>query len=381
MSEQITKELSRKILLNPGPATTSTAVKRALLVEDICPREAEFGDLIARVREKCTAVVHGHPDYETILLGASGTGAVEACLTSCVDRERGTVLIIENGAYGERMTAICRSSGIPCESITFEWGAPVDLETITSHLAERNQSITALAFVHHETTVGILNPLDELTVLGKQCGLDVIVDAMSSYAGLPIALSTTAVDYLISSSNKCIQGMAGLGIVVADREALERSSEYRSGNYYFNLFENYRSQKQERQFLFTPPVQVLYALEAALDEFFTETGEARFARYASLYRILLEGMRDIGFKTLVEPQFHAMLLTAFIEPDHPRYDFDAMHDFFFARGITIYPGKCPGHHTFRIANIGDLSIDDMALFLNLMREYLTGYGIRPIYSR
>jgi len=380
MTEWIGKELSRKILLNPGPATTSSAVKRAQLVEDICPREAEFGDLIARVREKCTAVVHGHPDYETVLLGASGTGAVEACLTSCVDRERGAVVIIENGAYGERMTAICRSSGIPCENITFDWGTPIDPEIIAAHLAERNGRISALAFVHHETTVGILNPLDTLTALGKPYGLDVIVDAMSSYAGVPIDLRSTPVDYLISSSNKCIQGMAGLGIVVANDQALERSREHRNANYYFNLYKNYRSQKMERQFLFTPPVQVLYALEAALDEFFTESGEARFERYASLYRILLEGMTQLGFKTLVEPDHHAMLLTAFIEPDHPRYDFDAMHDFFFARGITIYPGKCPRHDTFRIANIGDLVAGDMTLFLVLMGEYLTSEGISPLYQ-
>lgn len=381
MKERIGKELSRKILLNPGPATTSAAVKRAQLVADICPREAEFGDLIARIREKCTTVVHGHPGYETVLFGASGTGAVEACLTSSVDRERGGVLIIENGAYGERMKAICQSSGVPCESIAFDWGVPVDLEIIASHLAEQNQRITALAFVHHETTGGILNPLDELTELGKRYGLDVIVDAMSSYAGMKIDLSATPVDYLISSSNKCIQGMAGLGIVVANKEALERSREYRSANYYFNLYKNYRSQKMDRQFLFTPPVQVLYALEAALDEFFTETGEARFERYASLYRILLEGMTRLGFKTLVEPEQHAMLLTAFIEPDHPRYDFDAMHDFFFAGDITIYPGKSPRHDTFRIANIGDLTAEDMALFLRFMGEYLTSHGISPLYPQ
>jgi len=380
MTERISKELSRKILLNPGPATTSPAVKRAQLVEDICPREAEFGNLLARVREKCTAVVHGRPDYETVLLGASGTGAVEACLTSCVDRERGAVLIIENGAYGERMTAICQSSGVPCERIAFDWGAPVDPEAIASHLPARSERISALAFIHHETTVGILNPLDALTELGKRYGLDVIVDAMSSYAGLPIDLRAAPVDYLISSSNKCVQGMAGLGIVVANRQALERSKAYRITNYYFNLYKNYCSQKMDRQFLFTPPVQVLYALEAALDEFFAETGEARFERYATLYRILLEGMTKLGFKTLVEPEHHAMLLTAFIEPDHPRYDFDAMHDFFFARGITIYPGKCPRHDTFRIANIGDLTVDDMALFLRLMGEYLTSHGIRPLYS-
>lgn len=379
MTDTISKELPRKILLNPGPGTTSFAVKQALLVEDICPREEEFGNLIARVREKCTSVVHGHPDYESILLGASGTGAVEACLTSCMDRDD-AVLIIENGAYGQRMKAICQATGIAFQSIAFRWGEPIDLESIASYLADPDKRIKVLAFIHHETTVGILNPIDELTALAKQHRLDIFVDAMSSYAGMDINLEKTPVDYLVSSSNKCIQGMAGLGIVIASRKALERIKDYHTANFYFNLYQNYISQKQGKQFLFTPPVQVLYALDAALDEFFIETGAARFARYALLYRILINGMRALGFKTLVEPQHHAMLLTAFIEPDHARYDFQAMHDFFFSSGITIYPGKCPRHNTFRIANIGDLTADDMGLFLDLMGEYLTSHGISPLYQ-
>ncbi len=366
--ESLQKMVTRKILLNPGPATTSENVKMAQVISDICPREKEFGDLVEKVRRQCVDVVNGQKDYEAVLLCGSGTGAMEACLTSCTDQEDDEVVIISNGAYGKRMAAICEVFRIPHFVISFEWGDSIDLAEVKNHLKLRKNA-KVLAFVHHETTVGILNPLGPLKSLADDFNLVTIVDAMSSYAGVEIDLQKEAVDYLISSSNKCIQGMAGIGIVIAKLDTLNKIKNYRPRSYYFNLYQNFLSQKEKKQFLFTPPVQTVYALQAALNEFEREGIKGRSERYSSLYQQMLEGMTDLGFQTLVEMKKHAKLLTAFLAPKTSLYDFEKMHDFLYDRGITIYPGKSAKENTFRISNIGDLSKEDIDYFLISMKDY------------
>lgn len=370
MKQKIAKELGRNILLNPGPATTSKRVKSALLVSDICPREKSFGELTQAVRAKAVLAVNGTGHYEGVLLTCSGTGAIESCLSSCVDRGEG-ILIIENGAYGQRMAQICQALGIFAETLSFGAEGPIDLERVEKFLATEGQRFKVMAFIHHETTTGILNPLRELHALGKKYGLVTLVDAMSSYAGIEIDLQRTDVDYLISSSNKCIQGMAGIGIVVVKAQELERIKSFTNSSFYFDLYKNYYSLKELNQFLFTPPVQSLYALNEAFEEFFDEGGvRARAERYASLYEHMYNGMLELGFRPLLEKKYHSKILTAFFEPESENYSFDSMHDFLFSRGVTIYPGKVSRLNTFRISNIGDLRMGDIDIFLGYLKEYL-----------
>ena len=222
-NETLTKKISRKILLNPGPATTSKEVKMAQIVSDICPREQEFGDLMMDIRQGCVDVVNGKNNYEAILLGGSGTGAMEACLTSCTN-ENEEIVIINNGAYGKRMIQICKAFSIPYSSINFTWGDSINLDQVRAHL--KNRKAKALAFIHHETTVGILNPINELKAIADEFKMITILDAMSSYAGIEIDVEKTAIDFIISSSNKCIQGMAGVGIVIAKVSSLEKIKSY-----------------------------------------------------------------------------------------------------------------------------------------------------------
>jgi 2-aminoethylphosphonate-pyruvate transaminase len=370
----ISKRVKREVLLNPGPATTSDSVKFAQVVPDICPREKEFGDLVESVRQDIVKVVHGQNTHQAVLFAASGTGAVEACLTSVVPGDK-AVLIINNGAYGRRMQQICDGFGIAHVDYNIVYGDPVDHAVLRSMLEQHKGYISHIAFVHHETTVGILNDIAPISALAREYQAELIVDAMSSYAGIPINVAELGVHYLTSSSNKCIQGMAGISFVICDQAALEKTKNYKRRNFYFNLYDNWKFFAASHQMQFTPPVQVFYALRQALNEYFLETEQGRATRYDGMYQVLLAGLKKLGFQCLVDEQYHARLLTAIIEPEHPAYSFNAMHDYLYQRGFTIYPGKGAKQNTFRLSNIGQLENADILAALNVLEEYLQQAGI------
>jgi 2-aminoethylphosphonate aminotransferase len=360
--------VKRNILLNPGPATTTDTVKQALVVPDICPREAEFGEVALEVQKELVKVVNGGEDYTAVMLTGSGTAAVEAVLSSVIPPQ-GKVLIIDNGAYGRRAREIVEAYGIDQAAYELAWGDYPEVETVRRILGQ-NGRFTHLFLVHHETTTGMLNPLPELYALGRRFGLETIVDAMSSYAGLPIDLGALPVEYLISSANKCIQGMAGISFIISRRDSLEKSKPYPKRNVYLNLYANEQHLRGTGQFLFTPPVQVIYALRQALDEFFTEGAQNRFRRYARSYQELRKGLAEAGLECLLPDWQHSQLLTAVLEPKVPAYSYQDFHDHCYRRGVTIYPGKCAKADTFRIANIGAIDYRDIQVFNALLKEYL-----------
>jgi 2-aminoethylphosphonate-pyruvate transaminase len=365
----ISKKIRRNVLLNPGPATTSDTVKQSMVVEDICPREKEFGELVESIRKDLVRIVHGEDFYDAVLFASSGTGAMEACLTSVVPDNK-SVMIINNGAYGKRMQQICNNFGISHIDYNIDWGDPVDPGNIETILKENKGEISHLAAVHHETTVGILNHLEQISKLAKKLDIEIIVDAMSSFAGIPINVSKSDIHYLISSANKCIQGMAGISFVIFNKSALKKTKDFKRRNYYFNLYDNYTFFSQHNQMQFTPPVQVLYALRQAINEYFIETEEGRTKRYAEMYDVLVTGLKKLGFKFLVEDKFHAKILTSIIEPKDDNYNFTEMHDYLFKQGFTIYPGKGAKQNTFRIANMGEIYEEDIIRFLKCLGNYI-----------
>lgn len=362
------KTVQRNILLNPGPATTTDTVKMAMVVPDICPRELEFGELTLSVRDDLIKIAHGEKNHTCVLLTSSGTGGVEACLTSVIPMDK-KVFIINNGAYGERMQAICDAYGISHVDYNIPAGQPVDLVMLERMLQENQVNLSHVAFIHHETTVGILNPLREICELTHKYKLENIVDAMSSFAGMDIDVERDSVDYLVSSSNKCIQGMAGISFVIARLSSLKTTSTIKR-NFYFNLLANYEYLNKNKQFLFTPPVQTLYALRQAITEYFAEGGENRVSRYALMYQIMKKRVKELGFKFLVDEKHHAKLLTAILDPESPNYSFNDMHDYLIERGFTIYPGKVGSINTFRLSNIGEIYPADIESFLKVFEEYL-----------
>nr|BDT29757.1 2-aminoethylphosphonate--pyruvate transaminase [Bacteriovorax sp. HI3] len=362
------KTVKRNVLLNPGPATTTDTVKNAMVVPDICPRELEFGELTLSVRDDLIKVARGEKNHTCVLLTSSGTGGVEACLTSVIPMDK-KVLIVNNGAYGERMQAICDAYGIAHVDYNIPAGKPVDLVELEKMIQAHQKDLSHVAFIHHETTVGILNPLKEICGLAHKYKLENIVDAMSSFAGMDIDVERDEVDYLVSSSNKCIQGMAGISFVIARLENLKKTTSIKR-NFYFNLMANYEYLNKNKQFLFTPPVQTLYALRQAVTEYFQEGAENRFARYASMYEVMKKRVKELGFEFLVEEKHHAKLLTAILDPKSPNYSFNEMHDYLFERGFTIYPGKVGSINTFRLSNIGAIYPADIEAFLKVFEEYL-----------
>ena len=359
--------MKRNILLNPGPATTTDSVKKSLMVPDICPREKEFGDLTQNVLKKIARVVNGETSHTAIILTGSGTAGVEAALSSVVSTQ-GKILILDNGAYGKRAETIIKSYNIPHTTHKLVWGDYPDVDSIEKIL-KNDRELTHFFFVHHETTTGMLNPMGEFLNLCQKYEIDSIVDAMSSYAGLPIDLQKEPIDYLISSSNKCIQGMAGTSFVIANKDKLAKTEKISPRNLYLNLWGNHNYIEKTGQFQFTPPVQIVYSLNQALDEFFFETQNGRTARYFKSYDTLIDGLNNVGLELLLPKEHHSKLLTAIIEPSSPNYNFMEMHNYFYENDITIYPGKGAKQDTFRIANIGEIDYRDMEFFNKKLIQY------------
>jgi 2-aminoethylphosphonate aminotransferase len=370
--------IKRNILLNPGPANTSDTVKRALVVPDICPREKEFGYLMDGIRKDLVRVVHGGEEYVAVMFASSGTGAVEAALTSAIPPGK-KVLIIDNGAYGSRMLAIARAFHIGVVHYKIAYGDYPVVDDIRKLILE-NEGISHIAVVHHETTTGMLNPVREISVMAHQLGIEMIVDTISSYAGLPIRVKEYNLEFMVSTSNKCIQGMPGLSFVILKKEVLGKLEPNRR-SFYFDIFTQHTCFEKTLQTQFTPPVQVVYALRQALDEYFTETEEGRSKRYFTNWKLLYDGMCAIGFKPLLPIGQESHILTAFCEPMVPEYDFEKMHDYLYQRGFTIYPGKGARKETFRLSVLGDLYKEDIVNFLAAMESYVNENGIHFNYPQ
>ena len=291
-----------------------------------------------------------------------------------------SALIINNGACGKRMQQICDSYGISHIDYNIDWGGPVDCNKIESYLEQHKQDISHIAMVHHETTVGILNDIAAISRVALKFGVEVIVDAMSSFAGVPIDIEDPEIHYLIASVNKCIQGMAGLSFVICKKESLEKTKDIKSRNFYFNLYQNYFFFTHKHEMQFTPPVQIFYALRQAINEYFLETEPGREKRYAEMYEILENGLQMFGFRFLVEKKFHSKILTSIVEPEDQNYSYTEMHDFLYKRGFTIYPGKGATQNTFRLSNMGAITKHDITKFLGYLKEYLAMKDIKLYHS-
>ena len=365
------------ILLNPGPANTTSTVKKALLCEDICPRESEFGDVMARVAEGLARLVGHEKEYAAVLLAGSGTAAVEAALASTVPQD-GRLLVVDNGAYGARLSSIADAYLMPHDTVSFGIGGWIDVDRIAERL--ERERYTQLAVVHHETTTGMLNPIEAIGTLCRKRGVELIVDAMSSYAGIPISMEAMPADFLVSSSNKCIQAMPGLSFVIARRGRLESMTSIPGRSLYLDLGLQYRFFENHRQMRFTPPVQVLHALDTAIQELESEGGvAARHHRYCECWRVLDGGMRDIGFRRLLPDEQLSHILTSYLEPTHKGYTFERFHDLLYERGFTIYPGKGGKSATFRLANMGAITPEDIGRFIEAVGETMQDMGITELY--
>jgi 2-aminoethylphosphonate-pyruvate transaminase len=366
--EAVRLPVKRNILLNPGPATTTDTIKYAQVIPDICPREKEFGAVMEFISVELTKMVANPESYTTVLFGGSGTAAVEAILSSVVGKD--PVLIVQNGAYGKRVCKIAEIYGLDYlvyESPAYE---AIHLEELERFIQQAPKKIGHLALVHCETTTGLLNQVEAIGGICRKYNIELIVDAMSSFAGIPIDMARMNISYLAASSNKNLQGMAGISFVIANKSQLERTKQIKPRNLYLNLYDQYSHFATTKQMRFTPPVQTLYALKQAIVETKWEGIEQRYERYSTSWATLTKGIKRLGLSYLIPDPYHSKIITSILEPSLPNYEFTAMHDFFYKNGITIYPGKLDTLPTFRVANIGDVTYKDIERFIDLLEHYL-----------
>lgn len=356
------------ILLNPGPANTSPAVRGALVMPDLCHREPEFFEMMRSCRERLVRLTGGGAAWSAVLFTGSGTAAVEAALASLVP-PGGGLLIVDNGVYGDRMLRIARAHGITTEALAYDNVTPVKPADVDGAL-RAHPELSHVALVHHETTTGLLNPVAEVARVAARHGRRVIVDAMSSLFGEPLDVTQEPIDAVMASANKCLQGVPGVSFVLARRAALDALEGRPPRSVYLDLHNHYATQEKDNT-PFTPAVQVLHAMEEALIELEAETVEARIARYAENARVLRAGLARLGFEILVPPAARSNILTTFRLL--PGLTYDPLHDAMKRRGFIIYAGQGDIRtYAFRVSNMGTLSPKDMdavvAAFASCLEE-------------
>jgi 2-aminoethylphosphonate-pyruvate transaminase len=360
------------ILLTPGPLTTSLATKQAML-RDWGSWDAAFNQITGSICRDLVDIVHGGDEYVCVPLQGSGTFAVEAAIGNLVPRQ-GRVLVPNNGAYCARIVRICGYLSRAVVDLPIPEDRPVTAAAIDAALAA-DPSITHVALVHCETGAGLRNDLEGIARSCRTRGKGLIVDAMSSFAALPIDARDTPFDALIGASGKCLEGVPGMGFVIARRDPLLASSG-NSHSLAMDLHDQYTYMQRTTQWRYTPPTHVVAALRAAIDQFIAEGGQAaRGARYAANCAVLIEGMRALGFRPFLEPAVQAPIIVTFHAPSDPAYEFKAFYARVRARGYILYPGKLTQVETFRVGCIGAIDANEMRNVVTAIGESLRDMGI------
>ncbi|WP_323899171.1 2-aminoethylphosphonate--pyruvate transaminase [Aeromonas hydrophila] len=356
------------LLLTPGPLSTTATVRIAML-QDSCTWDADYNlGVVEPIRRELVRLATGpeyQSDYSAVLLQGSGSYVVESVLGSAIGVDE-RLLIINNGAYGARMGEMARCLGLRHHEIDCGETTRPEPAAIEAMLA-RHPEITHLAMVHCETTTGMLNPLEEVAALCQRRGIRLIVDAMSSFGGVPIDMGRLGIEFLISSANKCIQGVPGFGFVIARRAALAACAG-RARSVSLDLHAQWQTMEQQGgKWRFTSPTHTVLAFAQALRELDEEGGvAARHRRYSENQRTLVDGMAALGFAPLLPEQWQSPIITAFYSPAHPDYRFADFYQRLKAQGFVIYPGKVSQADCFRIGNIGDVTPERVRCLLAAM---------------
>lgn len=369
----VVKPVKRNILLNPGPATTSDAVKYAQVVQDICPREQEFVDIMDEIRKELVKVVHGDPaKYTAVIFTGSGTIIQDVCINSLVPKNK-KICIVNNGAYSARMAEIADSYHISCVNLEFPTTGLPDLNVVRETL-EKDKDIAVVATVHHETGTGVLNPISEIGKIAHDNNCVFVVDTISTYALLPINIEEENIDFLMSSAQKGLGGMTGVSWLVGNIEEIEKSKDYPKRSYYCNLYMQNDFFKRVGEMHFTPPVQTIYALRQAIKEYWEEGEQARWERITKCWEAIHKGIEEIGLESVIDKGIQGHLVVTIKAPENGKFDFFKLHDYCYERGFTIYPGKMFGLKTFRLCNLGQITYRDIDDFFVVAKEAFKEMG-------
>ncbi len=368
-------KLKDKLLFTPGPLTTSLSTKEKMLT-DLGSRDSEFINIVKSIRKDLLQLA-GFGDgtnYDAVLMQGSGTFGVESVISTVVS-ENDHLLVIKNGAYGNRMEKIARIYKINLDVLEFNENEAPDVNTVDRFLQKRPY-ITHVAIVHCETTSGIFNDIHKIGHVVKKYKTTFIVDAMSSFGGVSIDFNTAGIDFLISSSNKCIEGVPGFSFVIFNTQELSKC-EGQARSLSLDLYDQWIGLKRNGQFRFTPPIQVILAFKQALTELFIEGGvNARGVRYKRNHQILMKGMSDLGFVPYLNPDVQGYIITSFLYPDNTSFNAELFFDYLSRKGLVIYPGKLKGIECFRIGNIGHLFSEDVELLITTIKEAVKELNIQ-----
>jgi 2-aminoethylphosphonate-pyruvate transaminase len=349
------------LLLTPGPLSTSLTVKQTML-RDWCTWDDDYKELIQEIRYQLVRLATRHDGYTCVLMQGSGTFCVESVITTAVP-DGGKLLVLANGAYGRRIALIAERIGLDVQVIDAGDTAVPDPQQLDRALAA-DVAITHVAVVHCETTTGMLNPIKTFGQITKAHARAFIVDAMSSFGGIPLDAHDVGADYLVSSANKCIQGVPGFGFVIA-RSAELSKTKGQARSLSLDLYDQWETMENDAgKWRFTSPTHTVRAFSQALKELKAEGGIAkRYQRYCENHRILAQGMQALGFEALLSQENQSSIITAFHTPDHADWSFDKFYQHLKQKGFVIYPGKVTAADTFRIGNIGDIQPADIKQLL------------------
>ncbi|MEE9265587.1 MAG: 2-aminoethylphosphonate--pyruvate transaminase [Gammaproteobacteria bacterium] len=359
-------------LLTPGPLTTSLSVKQAML-HDWGSRDQEFIAINRRVRDRLVALAGGEGSHVCVPLQGSGTFVVEAAVGTILPRD-GKALILVNGAYGQRIARICDYYQRRYNILETPEDVPNDPTALDAALAD-DTDLSHVFVVHCETTSGILNPVAEVAEVTARHGRRLIIDAMSAFGAIPLDARRVPFDALVASSNKCFEGVPGVGFAIL-RESLLKDCKGNAPSLTLDLYDQWQTMEKNAQWRFTPPTHVIVAFDQALREHEEEGGvPGRGARYARNCKILVDGMRELGFETLLPDAIQAPIIVTFHMPVDPSFVFQTFYDCLGERGFVIYPGKLTVADSFRIGCIGRLGEEEMRGALDAVRETLALMGV------
>ncbi len=364
------------ILLTPGPLSTSPSV-RAAMWYDSCTWDHDYKNIITDIRSTLLANAGCNPaEYTTVLMQGSGTFGVESVIGSSIDRNKHHLLILVNGVYGKRIVEMARILQLPHLSYEVAENEPFAADTIRA-LLEKNKTITHLVMVHCETTTGILNDLQYPSDIAREFNVYFIVDAMSSFAGIEFDITDLDIDFLISSANKCIQGVPGFSFVICKKSALTELCQDNAKSLSLHLYDQWKEmEKDPGKWRYTSPTHAVLAFRQALLELELEGGIAvRARRYKDNQQILSDGMAALGFASYIPKQLQSSIITTYLEPEfvphtHHKFIFADFYQYLKSNGFVIYPGKVTNKNSFRIGTIGHLFPDDVVRFLEYVESFI-----------
>ena len=357
-------------LLTPGPLTTTETVKEAMQI-DRCTWDEDYKNMTQEIRTGLLRLAHAdNCDYTTVLMQGSGTFGVESVLSGVIS-STDKVLVLQNGAYSKRMVEMCDYHGI--KYVVYEEDyAHVPDPAIVEDVLKSDGSITHISMVHSETTSGLLNNIAAIGELAKKYNKKFIVDAMSSFGGVDINVPELGITYLVSSANKCIQGVPGFSFIIAKVSDLKQTKGI-ARSLSLDLYAQWETmEKDGGKWRFTSPTHVVAAFSQALKELAAEGGiTARNARYTATNRALRKGMEELGFKAYIDEAHQGPIITTFFYPEKCKFTFAKMYTYLKDHGYVIYPGKLTDAETFRLGNIGEIYMDDVEKILGIFKDFVS----------